>query len=310
MTQKELLGPNASHRQAWKFSQAYDAARQQYIVAAAKYGTSPAEAARLRAEMDAAGQRFSEMFRYSLQLREQLVKTANWEVVEAAHEYCKRKALKHTPPQHDWVRAEIDWATDFVLPVLLVVACYYTLGTSRAMVFAAFAALITAVRVLWRQRSATRFRYELNKNNELCHEKWLKEAADRLNKLAGTPLAAPLMSKDLNARYTSAELTRAHNQVAAHTAEKARAAKRQAGLDAWRDRQDAVATGAAATAVATYAADDSSSHFEPAWEPDQYEFHEPQYVDAYPSTNINGMPMIAGSGIDVSGHVFGDTSFG
>lgn len=314
MTQDDLLAQHqAAHAQAWKFSQAFNAAEKKYKDAAAKYGTSPAEAARLRAEMNAAGQRFSEAFRYSLQLRDELVKTASWQVVEAAHVYCTRKAEKYTSPQYTWMHADFERTTDFVLPALLVAACYFMLGTYRAVVVAVIAALVTAVRVLWRQRVATRWRFELDQHNARCDEKSLKDARDRLNQLAGTPLAASAMSKELDARYTAAELTRAHNQVAAHTAEKERSAKRQAGLDAWRARQAEaeVATVAAGAAVATYAAEESSpAHFEPAWEPepDPFDYYEPHMPDAFPDTNVNGMPMIAGSGIDVSGHAFGDMS--
>lgn len=41
--------------------------------------------------------------------------------------------------------------------------------------------------------------------------------------------------------------------------------------------------------------------FHPAWQPEPYE-----YQDAYPDVNpANGLPMMAGTGLDVTGHVFG-----
>lgn len=135
----------------------------------------------------------------------------------------------------------------------------------------------------------------------------------------------PFFVSDLAARYvadTHAANLAAKEKAAAEAAERTLAAAAKAEANRIWQTVQATAAASAAAAGCAYAGSQTSSnatyansddnHYDstPAYTPPTYDdsyYSEPDY--GYPDTNVNGLPMIHGTPLDVCGNVYGTSDW-
>ncbi len=297
--------------------------REQYLRAVQSRTAATATIADLRTHMEAAHVAALRKYSAGKLIRRRLVEEAPQAVLDAAHDYHKQLHYKVETalPAFPQLRPRV---SDVVAAVMLTAgAFYYTRSIVWTGVTAVVAGLTTTVRTLLRRHHEFSHFYVAAKARREGNAESLQAAEQKLTELMQTRFAKFLVD-ELEARYQREILERAARSEAVQAAEVARYEKRQAGLAAWKARQAEAATAPAmlaagagvAAAVGTAVATDFVADELPALtqfdslQSDPFEFFDQPTTtpSMFPDTNINGIPMIDNSGVDVHGQAFGDTS--